>query len=1202
MSHSVTVDCSVPSCEATLVALLCDASLWTQTREHAFTCVLKMLSCALQANTALWTLGPDHETLHLRMQFNSVGNRLPAGDSRTAVQAPHYFAALDTNLTLATTDIASSASFADLIATHFAPERRNAALHVALRIQGQLWGVLCAEQTARPQPWRDDERNLLVGAGQLLAHLRTHYDNLRNAKLLKYATDNGPLGMIRISGDGRLLYRNKRWAEITGIQSPTANLEQLDAIVHPEDRANFRALARKPNENTQGYATVRLLHPDGSMRHVILYWVNTFDVIHDRPVPYSSLLQLIDITEQVEARQSLRVVAAHQRALIDGVAHAIISTDSEGLITSFNHTAERMLDYDADELIGKTTPELLHDPAEIAARAAELQRQYGQPVAAGFEAFVFEARLGLVSEREWTYVRRDGSRFPVLLSVTAIRDEDHELSGFVGIASDLSDRKRLENLQRDREQLIQHIMRGVSATVGEKFFDQLARELGNALEGCIVQGLELLPGITPPTGRTLMNTERVRRGLDIVLTHTPALKVLESKEAYHWPDVQTAFPEFEPLQNEHWQGCMSVPLLASDGTALGVLLIIKNEPIANPELALQLLQIFSVRAANELERMRHERELQTRAESQQWLLENSAQLHAQTTVNGVARIAAQALHRHSSTPRFSLGLSCPGGYRLIAYAGGHAATHAYNRVQARHDLHEKALRAPNHLYIADDLDASLADAPKLLKTLRARGTVALIVIALMDHDQEVGMAMLEYTDKPCLGHIDIESLLIYARSVGLALGKAMQQERLEYQATHDNLTGLFNRAVLHRDFASWQLIGHPQAALLLLDLDRFKEVNDTLGHQVGDQLLLLIGERLQQRLADRHSNLYRLGGDEFAIFAHDMGKTDALELARDMLVALHQPFALDDVNLEVGGSIGVAIHPEHGQDSHALLRSADVAMYKAKNSGAGIALYDRDLDLNSTERLAMIAEFRQGLREHELELYYQPKIDLRTTRPVGFEALVRWRHPRLGLLTPDRFLPLVEMTDTIHDLARYVIEQGCAQLQRWACNDQNTKLSINLSARNLIDDRIVNFFREHLTRCPAACSRLDVEITETALIHDPDRALSLMQRIAGLGVTFSIDDFGTGYSSLAYLRRMPISTLKIDRTFIHRMLDNTQDRLIVESTISLAHNLKLQVVAEGVENAEVVEQLHAMGCDQVQGYFIGPPVAAQDLPSRFVHA
>jgi EAL domain-containing protein (putative c-di-GMP-specific phosphodiesterase class I) len=291
----------------------------------------------------------------------------------------------------------------------------------------------------------------------------------------------------------------------------------------------------------------------------------------------------------------------------------------------------------------------------------------------------------------------------------------------------------------------------------------------------------------------------------------------------------------------------------------------------------------------------------------------------------------------------------------------------------------------------------------------------------------------------------------------------------------------------------------------------------------------------------------------------------------------------------------VALFPQDGNNSHELLRSADVAMYAAKSRGGGIAFYDAVTDRHSPERLTIMADLGNAIRENQLCLDYQPKYDLGQQRITGFEALVRWQHPTLGMLRPDQFIPLAEVSDVIHSLTLAVLQQALGQQRQWKAEGHHFTVAVNISARNLIDDRCVDAIQALLRQFDTQPGELELEITETALMHDPEGAAVRLQRLAALHVKLSIDDFGTGYSSLAYLRRLPIHALKIDRLFVKDMLLNEQDASIVRSTIGLAHNLNLLVVAEGVESAEIQDLLLQMGCDQIQGYQLGRPMAWTEI-------
>jgi diguanylate cyclase (GGDEF)-like protein len=383
---------------------------------------------------------------------------------------------------------------------------------------------------------------------------------------------------------------------------------------------------------------------------------------------------------------------------------------------------------------------------------------------------------------------------------------------------------------------------------------------------------------------------------------------------------------------------------------------------------------------------------------------------------------------------------------------------------------------------------------------------------------------------------------------------------------------------------------HRPVALMLLDLDRFKEINDTLGHHIGDRLLQKVGPRLEPIMKQHNTLLCRLGGDEFTILIYDEKDEAALiDFGRQVLEELRKPFTIDSMILEIDVSIGIAVHPADGKDSHALLRSADVAMYEAKRRGGGVVRYDRAEDQHTPERLALIAELGTAIREGQLLLHYQPKLDLGSDQFTGFEALVRWQHPHMGLLFPDKFMHLAEVSDAIHYLSQEVLQQALQQQQQWLAQGYRFSVAVNLSARNLIDDRLIDFIEQQLKYYQTPPGMLELEITETALMQDPLGATDLLNRLSSLGIKVSIDDFGTGYSSLSYLRNLPIDALKIDREFVNDMLRNEADRIIVRSTIALAHNLGLKVIAEGVEDTDTIDALKKMGCDSIQGFALSKP-------------
>ncbi len=423
-------------------------------------------------------------------------------------------------------------------------------------------------------------------------------------------------------------------------------------------------------------------------------------------------------------------------------------------------------------------------------------------------------------------------------------------------------------------------------------------------------------------------------------------------------------------------------------------------------------------------------------------------------------------------------------------------------------------------------------------------------------------------------------------------------EMLEYQATHDSLTLLPNRKKLYScvEDILLTLKSDRKAALLLIDLDRFKEINDTLGHYAGDDVLKQIGLRLESELQGFNGMVARLGGDEFAIFISDILHVQkAMIFAHRILDAISQPFELEGIHTEISASIGIAIAPDQASDVSTLLRYADVAMYRAKNGMSRVGIYKATEDPHTAKRLTLLNELRKAIRENELIVYFQPKIDLVKAKVFGVEALLRWNHPRLGFVSPGEFIPLAEKTDLIEPLTYWVLRESLAACQSWLAQGRELRVAVNLSTRNLMADGVTERIKGLLLEFGIAPRFLELEITESAIMTDPQRALSVLQEINSLGISISIDDFGTGYSSLSYLKKLPVASLKIDNSFVIGMLEDEQDQIIVNSTIHLAHNLSLQVVAEGVESREVLDCLADLGCDHAQGYFIGRPMPKADL-------
>jgi diguanylate cyclase (GGDEF)-like protein len=422
---------------------------------------------------------------------------------------------------------------------------------------------------------------------------------------------------------------------------------------------------------------------------------------------------------------------------------------------------------------------------------------------------------------------------------------------------------------------------------------------------------------------------------------------------------------------------------------------------------------------------------------------------------------------------------------------------------------------------------------------------------------------------------------------------ARKQAENEYQALHDNLTDLPNRLLFQRSLVA--AIANAERVsgkigVMLMDLDHFKEINDALGHHFGDKLLAAIGPRIAQSL--REGDLMaRLGGDEFGVLLVDLpDDRTASAVALRVVEGLRRPIRVEELDLDISGSVGLALYPTHTEDPDLLLRHADVAMYAAKESGVGFEVYDEVIDRYKPELLTLVTQVRPAIEDNQFRMYLQPKVRLSDGRVAGAEALIRWEHPTLGRLSPADFIPMVEKTVLLKPLTYWAIEDVVRTLRSWGDYGVRLPVAVNLSPRSLLDQDLPDLVKSLLERFDVTPSLLRLELTESFLVADSGRSDAVLNRLSRLGVGLSIDDFGTGFSSLSYLKRLPIEELKIDRSFVSHMLDRAEDFTIVRATVELGRNLGLRVVAEGVQDRETFDRLGDFGCDEAQGFYIAKPL------------
>jgi diguanylate cyclase len=447
-----------------------------------------------------------------------------------------------------------------------------------------------------------------------------------------------------------------------------------------------------------------------------------------------------------------------------------------------------------------------------------------------------------------------------------------------------------------------------------------------------------------------------------------------------------------------------------------------------------------------------------------------------------------------------------------------------------------------------------------------------------------------------------ESLLVNQTEKEKAKTKNLIEKAMR-GVIRDPLTGLPNR-VLFKDHLEYAIKtasrNNAKLSVFVLDLDRFKEINNTLGHFSGDLLLRGVAIRLLEVLR-KSDTLARFGGDEYAVLLPAVNGIDDLDIISNKIQQAFDPaFVLEGIHLDVQASTGAVLYPDHGRDADTLLKKADVAMYFAKNNNKRFFIYDPEMDTYNAYRLTLMGELKSAIDYDDLTLYYQPKMDIKHNRVIGTEALVRWTHREHGIILPDEFISVAERTGLINPLFEWVANRALQQTALWQKSGLDVTVSINLSPKNLLDPNLPDIIADLPEFYEVPPEKIIFEITETAIMSDPNLALAVVSRISGMGFKLSIDDFGTGYSSFAYLAKLPVSEIKIDKSFVMNMLKNETNYIIVYTAIEMAHNLGLKVVAEGVESEEILKELHLMGCDLAQGHFINKPVPSSEFDSWMI--
>jgi len=824
----------------------------------------------------------------------------------------------------------------------------------------------------------------------------------------------------------------------------------------------------------------------------------------------------------IESRNSeirLSELASRQQAILDGADYSIISTDTKGTILSFNKAAQRMLGYLPEEMIGKQTPEIIHDRDEVIKRAKELSIELGEKIDPGFDVFVELPKRGQAEEREWTYISKNGRRFPVRLSVTPVLSSSGNITGYMGIAADLSAQKAAQEELHKSEANYKLLFDNM--TSGFALHEIICDANGKPIDYLYLQANPAFEKLTGVPVSTIVG-KRLR-------------EILPNTEDY-WIEVfgKVALTG-EPISYENYS------------REIGKYF---DTWVFSPRKK-QFAVIFT------------DISLRKAAESQMHKLSGAIEQTADsviiTDIRGVIEYANPAFLQ---TTGYSLKEVIGNTPRLVN-SGVHDASFF------------------QHLW----------------QTIESGGVYRGVLTNRRKNGSEY------YEEKTITPLKDSTGQITHYISTGKDVTARMKtQQQMAYMAQHDALTELPNRTLLldRINQAIARARWHERiVSVVFIDLDSFKTINDTLGHEVGDKLLQQLAERFATCVREGDT-VARFGGDEFVILLDDVAdEGDIRNLVKKVLDAITPVFTIESRQLFISASIGISLYPSDGEDATTLLKHADVAMYRAKELGKNTyQFYSAELSARAFQRLTLESNLRNALARNEFRLFYQPVFDIRTNCISSIEALLRWQHPDLGLVLPNDFISTLEDTGLIVPVGEWVLKTACSQLGLWHKQGwPELSLAVNLSPRQFQNNDLLNSLQQALSLLKCSPDHIELEITENILMQPGNVSQLKLEALHKLGVRLAIDDFGTGYSSLSYLRRFPVDTLKIDRSFVQDIPDDPDDGAITTAIAVLAQTMKMQVVAEGVEKKSQSEFLEKLGCYLMQGNYYSKPLTATEVES-----
>ncbi|OOY96981.1 hypothetical protein BOW22_11360 [Solemya velum gill symbiont] len=837
---------------------------------------------------------------------------------------------------------------------------------------------------------------------------------------------------------------------------------------------------------------------------------------------------------QVELNKR-RKSEARFRNLVESTSDWIWEVGPDALYSYVSPKVEELLGYKPEELLGKSPLDLM--PESEAERVAE---KFGS---------IFTAQVpfhGLENINR----HKDGHLVFIETAGVPIFDDNGTFQGYRGIDRDITERQRLVNFIRDTASVI-------ATGAGETFFRDLSVKLANALQMRYVHVGELTTDGNHVKTLSVCFDQQIVDNFEYTLAGTPCENVTQGRPCAYPSGVRQQFPDDKEIQEMGFESYIGIPLYSAEKEAIGLIVALDSKPLKSIEFASSLLEVFSVRASAEMERLRYESELRRAA----GVFEN--------TTEGVVITDTSV--------------------KIIAVNKAFCEISGYSE--------EEVIGENPRMWKSEQHDESFYQTiwASLRETGRWQGEI-------WNHRKngDVYPAWMTIdTIRDEKGQLD-QFVSVYSDISAIK----ESEERLQFLAHHDPLTKLPNRLLFSARLEHALQHAHRQnelVAVMFLDLDNFKQINDGLGHPVGDKVLQKVARRLSAIMRDEDT-VARMGGDEFALVLGDISDSmGASQVASKVLSVFEAPLEIDHHRLYVTSTLGISLYPSDGENVATLLKNADTAMYHAKEEGKNqFCFYTDDLNSEALEKLNLENDLREALNNDEFEVYYQPQYELSSGRLTGAEALIRWNHKELGLVPPDEFIPMAESNGLIIPIGRWIMKQACSQVKTWQeAGFDIDRIGVNVAGQQIQNSDIVETVKDVLkeTKLEPAC--LELEITESFIMQQAEKAISTLEELRKIGVALAIDDFGTGYSSLSYLKRLPIDRLKIDRSFIKDIPYDSDGVAITKAIIALGKSMQLNVIAEGIETDEQHDFLTEKGCDEVQGYLYSRPLNAQEIEEIF---